>query len=187
MNAIVQEEKTMCQQCDGMGQEDLGIRTSACRKCHGTGFSTPLKRVASLLCGGASLEKFAQGSLDEPSEESPINVDRTSDAPFGSSSGGNETFDELSIMNSVLSQDELQDAISSFLMSLNPEDIIKVFEFVCRMTGTNPQEFNETNKIESTDINNNVNKYYQFVCSETDKMSLVQLKQTLAKIRYYLS
>jgi hypothetical protein len=126
------QEKKMCPQCEGVGQEDVGSFPVKCRKCLGSGEVVSIKRVGLFSPSFEGLTKEAQSNGEEPTDEPPADDLRED-------SEQNETvglgYDQMSILRSDMSMQELQSGIFSMLRGFSPDEMKLALKEVCEMNG----------------------------------------------------
>lgn len=130
------QEKKMCPQCEGVGQEDVGSFPVKCRKCLGSGEVVSIKRVGLFSPSFAGLTKEAQSNGETPTDEPN---DDPEDAPREDSEQDETVglgYDQMAILRSDMSMQELQSGIFSMLKSFSPDEMQLALKEVCEMNGS---------------------------------------------------
>lgn len=164
----------MCPQCDGSGQEELGATPMVCRKCGGGGSVAGMARTASFMYGGETLEKTAQGDLDDD-----FGDEDDDDDDFGMEGSG---IDELSASVGGMSADDLKHSIMQFIKAMDTSSINKLFERVFSVLGTNY----ETSRMEVVDPRTGEFddlKAINYIALAIDAMDLMKLKAMYCEAR----
>ena len=166
-----QNNTKTCPQCDGAGQEILGVAPKVCRKCHGHGVITSIPKSATFMDGGTQLEKYAQNAWDEDVAEE--NQD-------GSGTG----FDELVVNVGSLSDDDLKLSIMQFMKTMDNNQITQLFERMFVVLGTNMTEIK--NQVSDAATGNlNISKVSQHMAETIDSMNSDQLKAMFCEARKF--
>ena len=168
--STTQEKPTKtCPQCDGAGQEEIGIVPIVCRKCAGLG-KVEMRRTASVL------EKVAQSDFDSVS-------DGFQDEDVDDLSGNNvgTGFDALSVVPKDTSDGTLRMEIVSLLGSLPDTSITNLFERILIIMGSTSEEVRR--QVAGANGKPNDGKIEHFVYTALDGMNRRQLCSTLCEAR----
>ena len=173
----VNEKATrVCPQCDGAGQEELGRTPILCRKCAGRGSLGVIQRAASIMSGGAKLEKTAQGNLDDPTED-----DEDMDF-FGSG------IDELSASSGSMSDEDLKFGIMQFMKSMSTAQTLQLFDRMLLILGAGHENarsgFTKIDRDGKEELDEGA--IYNSITDEVGKMTNSQLRSMFCEARRFV-
>jgi len=168
----MENNKTDCPQCEGIGHESMGFKSIICRRCKGVGAVEAIPKTASVLNGGSHLEKFAAN------EDETVEYLEEDDA-FGSG------VDILAAQVSTMNETMLNRSIMQLMRSMDQNQLASFFDRLFAVLKTEPTA--ET-LLQITDEQTQQKKYYavmEYIAEQMSHMTIEQLRQLFCEARKF--